>query len=244
MRLFWLLLAVAAFAVVCGCCESPPDTRVTEVAHQAIAEKNPDLCNNLTYDYQKHDCYGQVAIGLQDSSLCNRIPENTTKDNCRYNVAVNASVFGTCLEIQDDTTKALCVGQVASDKAEGVEKGIEEGWDKVKNFFSGGSDTCATTEQSKRDSCYKYAAVNADNPSLCEKIQGDKAKTDCYRRIGVARKDPSVCESLPEGANRDSCLYTSAFQTDDTNFCAGIQSTFYRERCYRVNGIESTPKPA
>ena len=237
------LLLCILVAFILGCCDSPPSQEVNNRAQEAIATGNPGLCENFTYNFEKNECYKQVAVGLQNSDVCKSIKgDNTTRDSCYLNVAVNTTTFGACMDIEEDFTKTMCIGQVAGDKVNNIKSDLESGWDKVKNFF-GGNNTkaCEYQEtQEKKDSCFKYAAINSNNHELCSNIKTDEVRVDCYRKLAVNNKDTYMCMQLATQEERDKCFYNAAFSGDNPNFCRGIKDSYQKEKCYRQAGINTT----
>jgi hypothetical protein len=245
MKFTHVILLCVLIAFILGCCESPPNPEVNKKAQEAIATKNPGLCENLTYNYDKNECYQQVSLGLQDSNVCKNIKsDSATRDQCFYNFAVNTTTFGACMDIEQDYLKAGCIGQIAGDKANNIKSDLESGWDKVKNFFgANGTNPCESQQtEEQADACHRYAALNSNNPEECRLIRNAESRVDCYRKLAVNNKDSSTCKLLSTPAEIDKCLYNAAFSGDNPNFCRGIQDSYQKEKCYRQAGINITGK--
>ncbi|MBM3308968.1 MAG: hypothetical protein FJY77_01820 [Candidatus Altiarchaeales archaeon] len=245
MKFIHIILLCLITAFILGCCESPPNPEVNKRAQQAIATKNPGLCENFTYDYEKNDCYRQVSLGLQDSNVCKNIKsDSSTRDYCFYDFAENTTTFGACVDIGEDYLKAACIGQIAGDKVNNIKSDLESGWDGVKNFFTGNKTNPCESQQTEEqaDACHRYAALNSNNPDECSLIRNAERRIDCYRKLAVENKDTYMCMQLETQAEKDTCFYNAAFSGDDPKFCRGVQDRYQKEKCYRQAGINITGK--
>ncbi len=71
-----------------------------------------------------------------------------------------------------------------------------EGYEECMNgFFEDNSDVsvCESIEEEYRDyTCYKFVAINTNQPELCER--SSYAISYCYTEVAVALKNSSICD--------------------------------------------------
>jgi hypothetical protein len=241
MGLIRHFIALLIVLLVCGCCDVKPDKETNQVAGDAMASNNPGLCENLNLSFRKHQCYEQVASGLRNSTICNAITDPSTLDKCKYTVGIQANSFSACLEISDDQMKALCIAEVAGNRADSLASGAGETWDKINSLFTGQTSPCESLgDSTKRDNCYRYAAVNTNRSSNCGSITDRDKRVDCYAVVAYSRNNEGACHEQENAADRDKCLYTIAFATDKPSYCFNIESSFFKEKCYRRAGVNIT----
>lgn len=86
-----------------------------------------------------------------------------------------------------------------------------------------------------RDACYQDAAIAKEDPSVCEKIQGDwpfYSKNKCYSGVASAKQDPSACDKIDDQATKDNCYSIVASAQKDSSICDKIQNDDNKKNCY------------
>lgn len=148
-----------------------------QVACLAIVQNNYSLCETITSEWERNDCYHSINMvlknvlgeGLKDATVCSSITKDSERSYCFFHVAKNTKDKELC----DKTTrKEYCLGLITLDES-----------------FCEKISIC-----SEEDSIY----------SICGWITVADEKEDCYFTIGV-EKDNKVCNKLDSGLERVRC---------------------------------------
>jgi len=112
--------------------------------------------------------------------------------------------------------------------------------------------------------CYRTLALNKEDASICEKLDGDWYKSSCYSDLAIklsrssfcdaapdkykddcklryarAKKDFSLCKDLAvDTYNRDSCFESMILQEKDPFLCANLSTVSKRDLCYDKLAVE------
>lgn len=132
----------------------------------ALKTRNPDICSYITcYECisDKNKCYFAVANATLNITLCSRISEPFMKDTCHLEVAKKARNPSFCSAIENTYTRNTCYSSIIYNE---------------KYSFS----VCASImHQNWKDECYKKAAVDTKNSSICNFIIDPFVKNVCMR---------------------------------------------------------------
>lgn len=215
-----------------------------------------DVCEKLTDDYKKKQCYIDaaiktgdislckktydedgcyigVAIGLRDSSLCEKVVESYRKDMCYSGMARETRGSPYCGKISRIESRDTCYFVLA------VETGDSSLCEKMTDIvqkYAGHVDI-------GKDKCYLDIAVETKDANICEKIipdQGFVSYNECYVKVAVETKDSSLCEKITDITDnifgkkwyKDWCYSDLAKETKDAALCGKITDNGNKDACY------------
>jgi hypothetical protein len=76
-------------------------------------------------------------------------------------------------------------------------------------LFAGCIQNCDSLpkEYGQRDMCWRQAAINSKNETICQKIEDQHLRDFwCYRHIAYLKKDFKICEKIDNDSARSSCI--------------------------------------
>ena len=86
-----LILIIVAIVLVAQPVEEPEEAIVksefAEITEQAIEEKNPGKCEELSTTTSKEDCIAVVAMETKNIGTCDLIEDELVKEYCRNGLA-------------------------------------------------------------------------------------------------------------------------------------------------------------
>ncbi|VVC01686.1 Uncharacterised protein [uncultured archaeon] len=88
---------------------------------------------------------------------------------------------------------------------------------------------CASKQGAEQDTCYKTAAVNNNDASICTKISNTTAAEQCVVAAAQATADASLCALLPSLS--DDCYIAVAGENGDSNLCKSLKNTSLGSDC-------------
>jgi hypothetical protein len=126
------------------------------------------ICDTITSDYQKQNCYGKLAEDTGDIQLCLSESESD-RFSCVLKVKPDATaqeLESVCDSISSDYQKQTCYGKLAEN--------------------TGDTSYCYKTSESKRYSCViesKPDAGKQEIEEICKSITSSSYKGSCYEKL-------------------------------------------------------------
>jgi hypothetical protein len=114
----------------------------------------------------------------------------------------------------------------------------------IKDQSFAGAELCNPGKIEKqpvnfKDTCYLQIATEANNPAICEKIQGAHNRDICYYRLAVSLKDLNLCSKSSTQDEVNGCYKGYAIKYKQPLLCAQIQTgsdkttvMYRRYECY------------
>ena len=198
----------------------------------AIMPLTVEVCDSLSSNSDKDDCYSKVVGQTKDISICEKISDHMDrKVICYKNLALSKNDSEICQKIDYNYFKEWCTTDSTKDFS--ICRSLKNGtlyWDEAK--LNDCKDMClgAVTsdvnycekinEESVKPYCYKDVAVKKNDLSICDKIESNdnSNKDECYMRIAIKREDNSLCDEL-KGEFRGQCYNQISLQEADFSFC-------------------------
>ena len=210
-------------------CDSISNTSRTYArkwCYSHLANSNPVLCEKMRDRDAVYICYSNVAEN-NDDSICSKIINESYRDYC-YRVRINrgySNDSSICSRIVDQEARAFCYDKIARRTKD------PELCEKARLVY----DQCYKENLTWckhygnwPDWCYLDIAIDENEPSLCDKIEGSDngiycraiTKADyllcaningedleilCYRKVAEIKKDESICEKITDSWERDHC---------------------------------------
>ena len=138
-----------------------------EVPQETTNYSNMQTCSEMDSPYRKDACYTKIAKESKNSSICEMVYTPSLKDSCYENISISLGDFSLCKKIFTPWGQDDCYEEVAI-KTQDVTicENVDPSWNT-------------------RDKCILHVARAKQNPSLCEKIQSQKFKTECYSELNT-----------------------------------------------------------
>ena len=93
-------------------------------------------------------------------------------------------------------------------------------------------DKCSKAEKNP-DLCYKKAAVELNDFSICKKIKDVDIKDECLLNfVGPNLKNSLVCEEITDSSYEDSCYFAVGIKLKKNSLCEKIKDIDYKDVCY------------
>jgi len=185
------------------CEKSIKDTNKKDICYGMIANMTKDwsICDRITTQAPKCNCYSKMAFAKKDPSLCEQCNGNQggtlTYENCYYDIAKAKQDSSICDMIQNPESRCFCYSRFAEDEKNPAlcEQCNCEGegcaFHRKYCYFhiaTGKNDPAIcglVPEPGQIDECYEYVARWADNPSVCDLIKDQNTKKSCYRKANL-----------------------------------------------------------
>lgn len=157
-------------------------------------------------DYDRDDCYIELAVKINDVLICSLINDATFTDECYFRMANLLVKSSLCNNILQKNKMNICNAIVKRDASlcENVADNISKG------------------------GCYMNLAFFLNDISLCNKISVKSLSIICN---AVILRNPKLCEEF-KGIERDECFLAVAAASEDKSLCEKIKDEGYRESCY------------
>ena len=193
-----------------------------------------EVCDKLSDNLYKDDCYSEVVGQTKDILICEKISDDIgSKVNCYKNLALSENDPEICQKIDYNYFKEWCATDSIKDFL--ICRKIKDGnWNEVKfddwknvcfGAVTGGIDYCEKiNDESLRYSCYKDVAVKRNYLLICDEIKSDYDKDECYMRIAVKREDNTLCDLLGDKF-REQCHNQISIKKADFSFCKELSET-------------------
>jgi len=198
----------------------------------AIMPLTAEVCDSLSNDSYKNDCYSMVVRQTKDISMCERNSNDMgRKVTCYKNLALAKNDSEICQKIDYNYFKEWCMADSTKDFS--ICRSLKDGtlyWDEAKlddwkniclGAVTGDVNYCEKiNEESVKPSCYKDIAVKRNDLSICDKIESDNNsnRDECYMRVAIKREDDSLCGEL-SGKFKEQCYNQISLQRADFSFC-------------------------
>ncbi|MBN2014467.1 MAG: hypothetical protein JW778_04750 [Candidatus Altiarchaeota archaeon] len=88
---------------------------------------------------------------------------------------------------------------------------------------------CEKKNGYERDDCFYDVAVDRQDFTLCEEIDGNVLMTVC---VAAEKKDSNICGFINDLQTRDKCLYGVAVTKKDERVCESIELDILKDTCY------------
>lgn len=184
-------------------------------------------CDLETNDDAKGRC---LAAQHSDFTYCG-------SDGCLFDYAINHSDERACNLISGERAQLLaCRAAVKNDPASCTADNISSRADycyllAAQALNNSGWCPLGQLGSPYRDNCYLHFAIQAADPSGCQKPSTEKARDQCYFDYSVALDNVSVCEKIINTLNRDSCIVHTAKANGNPSDCNPLGHSF-RISCY------------
>jgi len=96
---------------------------------------------------------------------------------------------------------------------------------------TGDPSKCENVSESFQFLCYMAAAVESENVSVCEKIQGNASLMGCYMAVAVNTDNVSICEMIEHEEFEYACYTGVASETQNITVCDKIRNEQIRHEC-------------
>src|SRR3989344_3232575 len=200
------------------------DTDTMARCYVAVAESKKDiaLCDQLPKSWvaDKEDCYGSIAVVLQDLDICNKAQKSEKRNRCYSMVAESKEDTNICNLIKGDYVadedKDQCYLNIAI-----LKKDI------------GLCDNLGVL----KDQCYSQIGPETLGESACMKISGLGIKDKCYLNIAILKKDIAICDKTSDSDNKDMCISSVALVSDKESICEKIEKLEIKEECYLLSAV-------
>ena len=96
-----------------------------------------------------------------------------------------------------------------------------------------GADRCERILLSEaRDDCYLTLAKEANNQSLCARIERPFMRDMCITGLGMQPATSADCERISDAALRGQCITSLVQSTGNYSYCQALPSPLERDICY------------
>ena len=196
----------------------------------------PELaeCEKLEREEEKDSCFSYWAFLLNDVSLCDKVSQEDGLNLCKA-VAKGDPLL--CKDLKEDDKNGCyhfiaCIKKDPSICDEISNERLQEQCktDIEQEVFK---DLIAKREEYKKqqeqDESLIESAVEANDSSICVKINNTEIRDECYNRIGINTENVSLCDKIEEKDKQQSC---KAYATKDIKYCENIEDNFNKDWCY------------
>lgn len=196
----------------------------------AIKTGNISLCKK-TYD--EDGCYIGVAIGFKDDSLCEKVSMSGRKDLCYQGMTMETKDSRYCEKVTRIESRDTCYSVIA------METGDSSPCEKMTDIVQkkGGHVDIS------KDKCYFDLAVETKDANICEKIIPDKgfvSYNECYVKVAAETNDSGLCEKITDITDnvlgkkwyKDWCYSDLAIKTENAVLCEKLTDNAKKDNCY------------
>jgi len=228
---FCILMFITALLALQGC------TQKGDTTDEAVSTQDITICDRLSDECDRADCYMFVVSSKRNSTLCEKITaQDTLNISCRYtredcytdlSIRYNLSL---CDKIDDTTRfsdqidisqKDMCyLGQLSDTNDPGL-------CEKINNSAAA-------------NTCYQNIALKTHNSSLCSKVSPGYWQHWCYTACALEEEDESICGSIEPGDDKNNCYLNAAIKKKDPFICEHIDWTNARDYCKAKAGPDNS----
>ncbi|MCC7552349.1 hypothetical protein KO317_01640 [Candidatus Micrarchaeota archaeon] len=181
--------------------------------------KNKEQCYLAPNNNAKDKCLADYAWHTKDESLCRKITQENSqwKKHCYLAIAVTEM---DCKKCNFDT-----LGQ-SSEK------------DECRREYARltGDTSCCTDLWSKswENDCYRQAAFDNNNPSLCNGITNHYHRWQCYQGVFNSGnpKEIEECRNISDLEWEGRCIINIAVLQNNSEICEEITTNQEKDNCY------------
>jgi len=204
----------------------------------ARAKKDPNVCAEISREYERGECFSRIAPEFDDVEVCLRsenggyaLPTCLTelakkrKDPSLCNRIPTDFVSETYLNEQYARMRAECFASVA--QVGGVASGSVIDLDSQ-------IDTCMRIENNgAKVECVSNIAHQRSDASVCQKLDNDVHKARCITAFitEVPASAASTCETIQNDVLEGYCLLQGAFAGKNATLCEKISSGGIHSYC-------------
>ncbi len=191
---------------------------------EAMDKGDPELCKEVEREYDRENCYRQVAVSTGREDFCDDYYKEGSAeiDRCFADVGSKTGSLATCDRAGDERKQMECYANIGRNTDNPAVCG------KIRG------------QESLRDSCFSDVAISLNKPEYCEQVDTELSVRDsCFKTLSVKNQDQSMCEKVREGP-RDDCYFQVADKKGTEEICEKIEDKGQRSKCWsKVTGDPS-----
>ncbi len=203
-------------------------------------KSNEEACDQMEFEATKYYCLSIV----KNKEQCTLAPSTNGKNKCLADYANYTGEESLCRKISQETGEykkqcylAIAIHEMNCTKCNFNTLGQSGDKDECRRDYARltGDTSCCTDLWSKswENDCYRQAAFDNNNPSLCNDITNNYHRWQCYQGVFNSGNPKKIeeCNKISDLEWEGKCITNIAVLQNDSSICEEITTQQEKRNC-------------